>query len=355
MSAPDSATASRSSPRSAAHRRRFLIDMAAACAPFMLRGSHALAAGPARPPLPEGVRVLASGLRFPEHPVALADGSVLVCEVAGGRLTRVYPEGRTATVAVVGGSPSGAAIGPDGAVYVCAAGPRAWREVDGLLFPGAPESEAADGTIHRIDLERGTTEALYRDVGGHRLSAPNDLVFDADGGFWFTDIGKSRARSRDHGGIYYALADGSSVREARYPLLSPNGIALSPDGKRLYVSDLYVGALLAFEITGPGELAPTPGPLAGRLVARLPGREFVDGMAVEDGGAVCIATPLSGGVTCIAPDGATVQRLELPDTLTTNLCFGGADRRTAFITLGGTGQLVAMDWPRPGLKLHFNA
>jgi gluconolactonase len=85
----------------------------------------------------------------------------------------------------------------------------------------------------------------------------------------------------------------------------------------------------------------------------LPGYQLLDSMAVDGAGNVCVATLINGGITVISPDGASVEFISTGDPLTTNICFGGPDLRTAYITLTGTGKLVAMDWPRPGLKLHY--
>ena len=93
---------------------------------------------------------------------------------------------------------------------------------------------------------------LYDRCGANRLNGPNDIVFDAHGGFYFTDLGKTRARDRDHGVIYYALADGSKIVEVAYPCLTPNGIGLSPDGTVLYVAETEPARLWAFDITEPG-------------------------------------------------------------------------------------------------------
>ena len=78
---------------------------------------------------------ITAGLRFPEGPVALTDGSVIVVELAAGAITRVGPDGTKTTVAEPGGSPNGAAIGPDGALYVCNSGGWAFTEVLGFLIP----------------------------------------------------------------------------------------------------------------------------------------------------------------------------------------------------------------------------
>src|SRR5689334_8415821 len=125
--------------------------------------------------------VLAEGLQFPEGPIAMADGSVLLVEIARGTLTRVWNR-RTEVVAQLGGGPNGAALGPDGAVYICNNGGSEWRRVNGLLFPGRAPADYTTGRIERVDLATGKFERLYDAFEGVRLGGPNDLVFDAQGG-----------------------------------------------------------------------------------------------------------------------------------------------------------------------------
>jgi gluconolactonase len=196
---------------------------------------------------------------------------------------------------------------------------------------------------------------LYDRCGTQKLNGPNDLVFDAHGGFYFTDLGKTRARDRDHGVIYYALADGSKIVEVAFPCLTPNGIGLSPDGRVLYVAETEPARLWAFDITEPGVVRKQgwPSPNGGRLVAGLGGFQRFDSLAVEAGGNVCVATLITGCISVFAPDGRLVRQVAMPDPVTTNICFGGADLRTAYVTLSGTGQLVAMDWAEAGLKLGY--
>src|SRR5512139_2103674 len=143
------------------------------------------------------LREIAHGLRFPEGPVALPDGSVLVVEVRGGALSRVSPDGAVSVVAHTGGGPNGAAIGPDGCVYLCNTGGFAWQELGGLSRPHGVCPEYAGGSIQRVDLATGRVETVYTACDGRPLRAPNDLVFDAAGGFWFTDHGHLWPRQRD--------------------------------------------------------------------------------------------------------------------------------------------------------------
>ena len=298
--------------------------------------------------------VLASGLQFPEGPIAMADGSVILVEIARGTLTRVW-NGRTEVIASLGGGPNGAAIGPDGNVYVCNSGGFEWHLLGALIYPGRAAADYTTGRIERVNLATGRFERLYDAFNGERLGGPNDLVFDHSGGFWFTDLGKSFARQRDHSGLYYAKPDGSHLHKAVYPAVSLNGVGLSPDEKVVYCSDTDTGKLWAFDVESPGNLVPfVPGGPRGRVICTLPGHQLLDSLAVEAGGNVCSATILNGGITIFSPQGS-FEHIAFPDIITTNICFGGADMRDAYITLSATGQLIKAHWPRPGLKLHFNA
>lgn len=219
----------------------------------------------------------------------------------------------------------------------------------------APHPDYKFGYIQRIDADTGEATTLYTEAGGHRLSAPNDLVFDALGGFYFTDLGKRYARHRDHGGIYYALPDGSQITEIAHPILSPNGCGLSPDGKILYAADTEGARLWAFDIEAPGVLRKPP-PHAhhsGRVICGLPGNARFDSLAVLADGNVCVATLNTGHITEISPSGEVVRQVRMPDVYPTNICFGGPDMRTAYVTLSDTGRLGTMQWPTPGLKLNF--
>jgi len=301
-------------------------------------------------------RELASGLLFPEGPVALPDGSLLVVEIKGGQLTRIAPDGRKHVVAQLGGGPNGAAIGPDGALYVCNNGGFEFGDVEayGINVPIGPASDNRSGSIQRVDLATGEFRTLYTHVDGLALRGPNDIVFDSHGGFWFTDHGKTRHRERDRTGVFYARADGSSIREVIFPLENPNGIGLSPDGRTLYVAETFTCMLWAFDLSGPGRISPHTNLFGhgGRFLYRPAGFRFFDSMAVERDGNICVATiGESGGISVISPEGELIQFVSTPDPFTTNLCFGGPDMQTAYITLSGKGRVLAGRWPRPGARL----
>jgi gluconolactonase len=297
------------------------------------------------------VEVIGDNLRFPEGPVAMSDGSVLVVEMMGGTITRVTEGGTAVIVAEVGGGPNGLAVGPDGALYVCNNG--------GV---GSSEAERGGGSIQRVDLSTGAFQTLYSECDGEPLIVPNDLVFDAAGGFYFTD-------NAEHGAVYYARADGSSIRCVVANVPAPNGIGISPDGSVLYWAQTSTRQVHRRRIAAPGELVPSVGydvramffngsvdPFA--LVAGLPAAHELDSLAIDESGAVCVGTMIDAGISEIAPDGAWMLHTlpaGLDERLVTNICFGGDDMTTAFITCSLTGRLIRCRWHRRGLRLPFNA
>jgi gluconolactonase len=304
------------------------------------------------------ITTIATGLRFPEGPVAMDDGSILLVEIARGTLSRVTPDGAVSVVAEVGGGPNGCAIGPDGAAYITNnGGCFHWEEVMGMTLPGPVPPEWNGGCIQRVDLATGEVTVLYTESSSGPLRAPNDLVFDAHGGFWFTDHGVRLERTSDRTGLHYAKPDGSSCTEVVFPLDAPNGIGLSPDGSVLYAVETHTGRAYQWQVTAPGQVPPNHLPIGngGSLLGVAPGGGLFDSLAVDGEGWVCIGTLGNGGITAMSPDGSTIDHIGLPDPLVTNICFGGEDLRTAYATLSGTGQLVAFPWPRKGLQLAYTA
>ncbi|TRW16746.1 SMP-30/gluconolactonase/LRE family protein [Glacieibacterium frigidum] len=299
--------------------------------------------------------IVAEGLAFPEGPVWCADGSVIVVEIRAGRITRVHPDGCTSVIATPGGGPNGAAIGPDGALYVCNNGGFGWTDMGDLALPGGAAADYTTGRIERVDLATGKVERLYDSCDGVPLSGPNDIVFDASGRFWFTDLGKHFDGHTTHGGLFYATPDGSRITCAvRGPNL--NGVGLSPDGRTVYAAHTQERLLLAFDVIAPGEVAPSPLPaLPGRVVTSWPGRVLLDSLAIEADGRVAQATLVEHpGICSVDPATGAHEFFDFPDLLTTNICFGGEDMMDAWVTLSTTGKLARCRWPRPGLRLaHY--
>lgn len=295
------------------------------------------------------------GLDFPEGPIAMADGSVILVEIKRKTLSRVHPDGRIEVIAELGGGPNGAAMGPDGMIYVCNNGGFIWTEGEAITRPiGTPE-DYQTGSIQRVDPATGHFETIYTSCEGRPLRGPNDIVFDAEGYFYFTDLGKSTADFVYHGAFYYARPDGSHIRRVQYPMITANGIGLSPDGKTVHVAETRTSRVWSFDLTAPGVIAPYPFTMPGRLVTTLPDYQLLDSLAVQADGAICVATLMRGGISIVPPDGGPVTFIEVPgDPYITNICFGGADMRDAWITASGTGCLYHTRWPSAGLRLNFN-
>jgi len=301
------------------------------------------------------LREIASGLRFPEGPIAMRDGSVLLVEIARGTLLRVQPDGIRQVVARLGGGPNGAAIGPEGKCYICNNGGFKWTDDETGLRPILQADDYSGGRIERVDLTTGAVETLYTESDQAPLRGPNDIVFDRYGGFYFTDLGKARHRDLDRGAVCYARADGSLIREIAFPMITPNGIGLSPDGTTLYVAETEPARLWAFDLAGPGEVKrhPWPSPHGGRLVTGSVNFQRFDSLAVDRVGNICVATLINGGITIVPPDGRSARHVPMPERWVTNICFGGPDLRTAYITLSSTGRLVACDWEEAGNPLAY--
>lgn len=302
--------------------------------------------------------VMTTGLKFPEGPVALPNGDALVVELHRGTLTRVSPDGTRTVVAEVGGGPNGAAIGPDGRAYVVNSGGLYAFQFGPYVFAGGTPEDYTGGSVQAVDLETGEVEVLYTECDGEQLRGPNDIVFDAHGGFYFTDYGKSGHRANDKGRLYYALADGSGIRKVADDMTGPNGIGLSPDGSRLYVSETMTARVWWWEVVAPGEI------VGGRTIAGSGGGNFLftapdyrnfDSLGVEANGNICVASLATPGIVVISPDGELVEIVDIDtdgDPGITNICWGGPDMRTAYVTASSTGKLLRFNWARPGLALN---
>ncbi len=298
---------------------------------------------------------VASGLRFPEGPVALPDGSVVLVEMMGRCITRIMPDLTKQTVAEIAGGPNGLALGPDGALYLCNnGGSFSEQTINGLTYPGPFDpSSYIGGRIQRVDLNTGAVTDLYTHCDGHQLRGPNDIVFDRNGGMWFTDHGIRHERVFDLTGIYYAKTDGSMIREVIFPCQAPNGIGLSPDGETLYWAETFNGRVNQATITGDGEIKRRSSRDSKSCLCGLAGLQYLDSLAVDGEGNVCVATLGNGGITVISKTGEILEHIATGDPITTNICFGGPDFQTAYITLSGVGKLVSMKWPYKGLRLNF--
>jgi gluconolactonase len=181
----------------------------------------------------------------------------------------------------VGEAPAGAQLGPDGALYVC--------NVGRIDFERAVHIDGPDhrGRVERVDLATGTVERLYTHCGERALASPDDLVFDKQGNFWFTDIGKMLGDRHRFGGLYYANPQGTSITEVVWPGISFNGVGLSPDEKSLYVADTLTARIWKLAIDSPGKVAAGEFGQAAALHASLSTGGEYDSMAITASGKIC--------------------------------------------------------------------
>jgi gluconolactonase len=293
--------------------------------------------------------VIATGLEFPEGPVWDRDGSLYVVEIRGGRIRKIAPDGTMSVFARPGGGPNGAAFGPDGALYVTNNGGFNWH--NGL--PIGPALDYETGRIERLD-KSGNVQRLYTSCEGIQLSAPNDLVFDAEGNFYFTDPIHRNPNLREtpgsptkrQGNVYYASPDGKYIRRVATNLQHPNGIGLTPDGKTLIVAQTFAGDLLAFPIRAPGELGES------KQFGTLPAGYYPDSLCLDEEGYVLVAGVLGSGTVVFDPHGKQDTIIPSEDRAVTNVAFGGANYSTLYITESGLGRVVTHEWPRRGLVLE---
>ncbi len=303
--------------------------------------------------------LIAGGLFFPEGPVALPGGDILVCELPTANLVRISMEGTTTIVAHTGGGPNGLAMGYDGRIWVANNGGNEWRwEGDRPHSTGFAPDGYVGGSIQAVDISTGEVEEIATTVDGHTFAGLNDLVFDAEGNLYFTDIGKKLGRDRTLGGLYYLPRGARQATALAYPLEAPNGVALSPDGRRVYVAETPTAQLWCWDIDRPGVLREghSAGHLGrGTLLCTIPGYCNLDSIAVDSRGYISVATLLRGVITVVRPNGEIEATVQLPehDTHVTNLCFGGDGLHTAFVTAAQHGRLYALEWPWAGLPLHF--
>lgn len=283
----------------------------------------------------KAMECVADDLAFPEGPVVMADGSVIVVEIMAGRITRCW-NGRKEAICEPGGGPNGLAIGPDGALWVCN---------NGGLNPEAPREP---GRIERVDLSTGRFERVHESCDGLPLRGPNDLVFDSSGRLWFTDLGIIHDKERTHIGGLFTAAPGSDKLTAIYRRsVSYNGIGLSPDQEHVYVADTLQARIYRYDNRAE-EQEP-------HYVATAMGDVGFDSLAVTEAGNVCVATVFDGGIATVTPAGDVTRRPIEGEQWVTNIAFGGEDMRDAYVTLSGTGRLVRLRWDEPGLRLAFNA
>lgn len=291
-------------------------------------------------------RVLATGFSYPEGPRFDADGVLHVVELASGVVSRVV-DGRRVVLSEPGGSPNGAGFADNGLLYVCNNGGN-WGPNEST--GGRPGLGGALAAIQTVDRD-GVWATVLTEIDGTPLNSPNDLVLDPRGGLWFTDPawaardsrGSAPASASPPGSVCFLDESGRGAR-CHTGAVFPNGITLTPNLDELLVSETGTGRILAFPVLGPGSLGEP------RVWAELGAESFPDGIALDSAGRLLVAGTGSGAVFVVGPAGQ-IDRISLADTDVTNLCFGGDDGRTVFVTQASLGRVVTLEWDVPGQHL----
>lgn len=215
-----------------------------------------------------------------------------------------------------------------------------------------------DGRLFGVDRKKGVfsydpkTQKLSDYVlyfQNQNFLGPNDLIFDRQGGLYFTDPwGTSMINLR--GAVYYVSPEGKISRLIDN-MAFPNGIALSPDEKTLYVNESMRNAVWAVGLEEPGVITQR----RARVMTYLPGGGLgPDGMAVDEKGNLYVAYVDAGEVVVLPPKGKIIGSIKLPEeegALTTNVAFGGLDHKTLYIIESGKNVIHKVVMKVRGLKL----
>jgi gluconolactonase len=258
--------------------------------------------------------LLASGLGFPEGPVVMPDGGIVFCDGNVGQLLR-WQDGTVSTFADMGGSPWGALLGTDFAVYV----------TQGGNVPGSGDFSAVPG-IQRVRAD-GTVELLASSIAGYDLAGPNDLAFGPDGRLWFTDSGTEqddRYDVRSPGRLYVLDSSGGGELLMERPNVYPNGIAFDAE-HRLHWTESLAHRVCRLD---DGEVT---------TFCQLSEAHVPDGMAFAADGRLFVCTTISGGVTVLSPDGELLEEITLGENAT-NCIFDGP---TLYVTATKVADLDA--------------
>jgi gluconolactonase len=247
---------------------------------------------------------VAGGFGFTEGPVWDPHGFLYVSDEEKNKVSRVYPDGRIETVLNIG-DPDGSTLDAQGRLVTTASVLRAIIQVD----------------------PNGQYKILADKYEGKKFNSPNDIIVGPDGALYFTDptldLVKGEKQEIPFQGVYRLGNDGS-VRLLTKDLVQPNGLAFSPDGKRLYIDDTKQREIRVYDVGANGELR------NGRLFGKEEGRGGVpDGMRVDVKGNVFVTGP--GGIWVWDPDGNHLGTIMMPES-TANLNWGDADYHTLYIT-----------------------
>lgn len=253
------------------------------------------------------VELVQGEFQFTEGPAWTPDSSLYFTDIPAEKIMRLDPNGKIETFFAPSLHANGLMYGGQGKLLAC----------------------QMDGRLVAIDLKTKTTDVLTDSFEGTRYNACNDLVIDRQGGIYFTDPRYRAPEPWPQGkeAFYYRSADGNVTRLGE-DLTAPNGIALSPDEKTLYVIPSMSAKMMAYAIESPGKLG------KGRVLNELKqpeGKEDTggDGLAIDRQGNLYITTGL--GVQVVSPAGKLLGIIACPEH-PANCGFGGDDLKTLYIT-----------------------
>ena len=247
---------------------------------------------------------LSGGFEFTEGPSVDAHGNVYFTDQPNDRIMIWSVEGKLSTFLKPAGRSNGLCFDAKGNLWACA---------------------DEKNELWRIDPATGKHEVVVKDFRGKLLNGPNDVWVRPDGGAYFTDpfykrpYWKRGPREQDQEATYYLAPDGKTLTRVTDDLRQPNGLIGSPDGKTLYVSDIGGGKTFVYDIETDGSLAKK------RLFCELGS----DGMTLDDRGNVYLT---GKGVTVFDKSGKQIEHIDVLEPWTGNVCFGGSDMRTLFVT-----------------------
>jgi gluconolactonase len=256
---------------------------------------------------------LADGFAFTEGPAADAKGDVYFTDQPNDRIMKWGTDGKLTTFLKPCGRSNGLCFDAEGNLWACA---------------------DEKNELWRIDPE-GHASAVVKGYANKLLNGPNDVWVRPDGGIYFTDPFYKRdywtrgPQEQDRQGVYYLTPDRKKLTRVVGDLQQPNGIIGTPDGKRLYIADIGGNKTYRFDIRPDGALT-------GKQLFCAMGS---DGMTIDNEGDVYLT---GNGVTVFNPAGERIDRIPIPEAWTGNVCFGGKDRRTLFITASKGFYALAM-------------
>lgn len=262
---------------------------------------------------------------FLEGPSFDGDGNLYVTDIPFGRVFRINPTGNWSLVTEYDGWPNGLKFAADGSIVI---------------------ADYKNGLVS-LDPATGAISPLLETNRSERFKGINDLVFGPDGEIYFTDQGQTGMH--DMTGCVYRLEPSGRLTQLLNTAPSPNGIALDPSGKSLFVAVTRANQIWRLPLHADGSVTKVG------VFISLPGSPVgPDGLAFDEVGTLYVAQPGAGRIWAISPLGDIVALVEscVAGRMTTNLAFGGHDRRRLFITESETGTVLVADTDHPGLLLH---